>query len=392
LNLIHIVKYLFVNRIMLYNPGRVVFGQDSLAQMAEDYLNLGLKHLFVLTVPSVFDKISPVLNSLTQKGIFLKTSFGITEEPSFDDFETILAEAKNFNADCIAGIGGGSVMDVAKIVAALLYSNQKIRSVVGNGKIRHRKTHLICIPTTSGTGSEVSPNALLMDIEYNTKMAVVSPILVPDSVYIDPSLTLSLPPAVTAYTGIDALTHCIEAYINRFAHPMIDVFALEGIRLITANLKIAFHNGEDLESRSKLSLGSLYGGMCLGPVNTAAVHAMAYPLGGEFKIGHGLSIALLLPYVMDFNLHGNETRYAEIALAMGVKGGKSDFDIAVSGIASVRKLISDLGIPSHLSDMKIPFDAIAEMSQSVMSVQRLLKNNPKEISLDDVQSIYKAAY
>jgi alcohol dehydrogenase class IV len=197
---------------------------------------------------------------------------------------------------------------------------------------------------------------------------------------------------LTAYTGIDALTHCIEAYINRFAHPMIDVFALEGIRLITANLKIAFHNGEDLESRSKLSLGSLYGGMCLGPVNTAAVHAMAYPLGGEFKIGHGLSIALLLPYVMDFNLHGNETRYAEIALAMGVKGGKSDFDIAVSGIASVRKLISDLGIPSHLSDMKIPFDAIAEMSQSVMSVQRLLKNNPKEISLDDVQSIYKAAY
>jgi alcohol dehydrogenase class IV len=377
---------------MLYNPGRVVFGQDSLAQMAEDYLNLGLKHLFVLTVPSVFDKISPVLNSLTQKGIFLKTSFGITEEPSFDDFETILAEAKNFNADCVAGIGGGSVMDVAKIVAALLYSNQKIRSVVGIGKIRHRKTHLICIPTTSGTGSEVSPNALLMDIEYNTKMAVVSPFLVPDSVYIDPSLTLSLPPAVTAYTGIDALTHCIEAYINRFAHPMIDVFALEGIRLITANLKIAFHNGEDLESRSKLSLGSLYGGMCLGPVNTAAVHAMAYPLGGEFKIGHGLSIALLLPYVMDFNLSGNETRYAEIALAMGVKGGKSDFDIAVSGIASVRKLISDLGIPSHLSDMKIPFDAIAEMSQSVMSVQRLLKNNPKEISLDDVQSIYKAAY
>jgi alcohol dehydrogenase class IV len=377
---------------MLYNPGKVVFGQDSLAQMAEDYLNLGLKHLFVLTVPSVFDKISPVLNSLTKKGIFLKTSFGITEEPSFDDFETILAEAKNFNADCVAGIGGGSVMDVAKIVAALLYSNQKIRSVVGNGKIRHRKTHLICIPTTSGTGSEVSPNALLMDIEYNTKMAVVSPFLVPDSVYIDPSLTLSLPPAVTAYTGIDALTHCIEAYINRFAHPMIDVFALEGIRLITANLKIAFHNGEDLESRSKLSLGSLYGGMCLGPVNTAAVHAMAYPLGGEFKIGHGLSIALLLPYVMDFNLHGNETRYAEIALAMGVKGGKSDFDIAVSGIASVRKLISDLGIPSHLSDMKIPFDAIAEMSQSVMSVQRLLKNNPKEISLDDVQSIYKAAY
>jgi len=392
LNLIIIVKYLFVNRIMLYNPGRVVFGQDSLTQMAEDYLNLGLKHLFVLTVPSVDNKISPVLNSLTHRGVFLKTSIGITGEPSFADFEAVLSEAEDFNADCIVGIGGGSVMDVAKTVAALLYSNQKIRSVEGIGKVRHRKTHLICMPTTSGTGSEVSPNALLMDIENNTKIAVISPFLVPDSVYIDPSLTLSLPPAVTAYTGIDALTHCIEAYINRFAHPMIDVIALEGIRLITANLKIAFHNGEDLESRSKLSLGSLYGGMCLGPVNTAAVHAMAYPLGCEFKIAHGLSNALLLPYVMDFNLPGNETRYAEIALAMGVKEGESDFDTALSGIALIRKIMSDCGIPSHLSNMGIPFDSIAGMSKSVMSVQRLLKNNPKEISLNDVESIYKAAY
>jgi len=377
---------------MLYNPGRVVFGQGSLVQMTEDYLNLGFKRLFILTIPSVFDKISPALNSLTKRGISLKTSFSIIGEPSFADFEAILMEAEVFNADCIVGIGGGSVMDVAKLVATLLFSDQNIRSVIGNGNVRHRNTHLICLPTTSGTGSEVSPNALLMDIENNSKVGIISPFLVPDSVYIDPSLTLSLPPSVTAYTGIDALTHCIEAFTSRFAHPMIDILAIEGIRLITANLSTAFKNGENLEARSKLSLGSFYGGMCLGPVNTAAVHALSYPLGCEFNIAHGLSNALLLPYVMDFNLIGNETRYAEIALAMGVIKEKTDFDTAVNGVAVVRNLISVCGLPSHLSEMGIPVDAIPEMSQSAISIQRLIKNNPKEISLDDAECIYKAAY
>ena len=381
-----------MNRIILYNPGRVVFGSDSLAQMAEDYLCSGLNRLYIVTVPSVLDQISPVLHSLTRSGISLRINTGIKTEPSFADFEGILSEAADFKADSIAGIGGGSIMDVAKLVAAFLHSNQQIRSAVGIGNVRHRKTHLICMPTTSGTGSEVSPNAILMDTENNSKSGIVSPFLVPDRVYIDPSLTLSVPPSVTAYTGIDALTHCIEAYTNRFAHPMIDVLALEGIRLITANLRIAFEHGENLDARSKVSLGSLYGGMCLGPVNTAAVHALAYPLGSEFKIAHGLANALMLPYVMEFNLQATEIRYAEIALTMGVTSGKSDFDTAVMGIAFIRKLMNDCNIPSHLTDVGIPAEALGSLALSALMVQRLLKNNPKEISLNDAESIYKAAY
>lgn len=381
-----------MNRIILYNPGRVVFGSDSLAQMAEDYLCSGLNRLYIVTVPSVLDQISPVLHSLTRSGISLRINTGIKTEPSFADFEGILSEAADFKADSIAGIGGGSIMDVAKLVAAFLHSNQQIRSAVGIGNVRHRKTHLICMPTTSGTGSEVSPNAILMDTENNSKSGIVSPFLVPDRVYIDPSLTLSVPPSVTAYTGIDALTHCIEAYTNRFAHPMIDVLALEGIRLITASLKIAFNHGEDLNARSKVSLGSLYGGICLGPVNTAAVHALAYPLGSEFKITHGLANALMLPYVMEFNLPATENKYAEIALAMGLAREKSDFDTAVRGIVFIRRLMSDCSIPCHLSDIGITADAIGGLAQSAMLVQRLLKNNPKEISLNDAESIYKAAY
>ena len=370
----------------------MVFGSDSLAQMAEDYLSSGFNRLFILTIPSVLEQLSPVLNSLTRGGLLLKINTAIEAEPSFADFEEILSEAETFNADSIAGIGGGSIMDVAKLVAALLRSNQQIRSVVGIGKVKQRKTHLVCMPTTSGTGSEVSPNAILLDKENNSKSGIVSPFLVPDSAYVDPALTLSLPPSVTAYTGMDALTHCIEAFTNRFAHPMIDVLALEGIRLITASLKIAFNHGEDLNARSKVSLGSLYGGICLGPVNTAAVHALAYPLGSEFKITHGLANALMLPYVMEFNLPATENKYAEIALAMGLAREKSDFDTAVRGIVFIRRLMSDCSIPCHLSDIGITADAIGGLAQSAMLVQRLLKNNPKEISLNDAESIYKAAY
>ena len=381
-----------MNRIKLYNPGQLVFGQDSVAQMVEDILNQGLNRLFVLTVPPVLERISPVLNFLEHEGISVKYNIEIKAEPSFTDFENILAEATVFNADSIAGIGGGSIMDVAKLVAATLYTDLHIESLAGGGKIKERNTHLICIPTTSGTGSEVSPNAILTDNRNNSKTAFISQYLVPDRAYIDPSLTLSLPPDITAFTGIDALTHCIEAYTNRFAHPMIDVLALEGIRLISANLSNAFIRGDDLELRSRLSLGSMYGGMCLGPVNTAGVHALAYPLGCEFKVAHGLANALMLTKVMEFNLPSNADRYADIAQALGIPCKKSDLNTAVRGIERIKELMSDCNIPSHLSDLGIPADAIGSLARSAMSVQRLLRNNPKEISLNDAESIYKAAF
>jgi alcohol dehydrogenase class IV len=248
------------------------------------------------------------------------------------------------------------------------------------------------MPTTSGTGSEVSPNAILIDPKDKSKKGIISPFLVPDGAYIDPTLTLGLPQSVSAYTGIDALTHCIEAYINRFAHPMVDLLALEGIRLISRNLKKVIDNGEDLEARSQVALGSVYGGMCLGPVNTAAVHALAYPLGSEFKVAHGLSNALLLPYVMEFNLPAAEKRFAEIALAMGVDKSASDYETALNGISLVRKLIADCYVPSHLSTIGVPLKDIHKLAALAMGVKRLLNNNVREISLEDAESIYNTAY
>src|SRR4029077_16036616 len=175
-------------------------------------------------------------------------------------------------------------------------------------------------------------NSILLDETDELKKGVVSPYLVPDAAFIDPVLTHSVPPGVTAATGLDALTHCIEAYANKFAHPAVDVYALQGIRLIAANLLRAVRNGADAEARAKLALGSLYGGLCLGPVNTAAVHALAYPLGGRFRIAHGVANALLLPHVCRYNFSAAPERYAEISAALGVERNGSALTTAEHGV------------------------------------------------------------
>ncbi|MDP4186450.1 MAG: iron-containing alcohol dehydrogenase [Bacteroidota bacterium] len=381
-----------MNRIKLNNPSSLVFGAGCINQIAEDYKITECKRFFIITIPPVLEQISSLLNDLSSKGIAIKTITTIKGEPSFSDFEQILSAARDFQADSVAGIGGGSVMDVSKLVAALFDGKQQAKSVVGTGLIKGRHIPLICAPTTSGTGSEVSPNAILLDEEQHAKLGIISPWLVPDKVYVDPSLTRGLPPQVTAFTGIDALTHCIEAYTNRFAHPMVDTFALEGIRLISTNLKKAYENGNDLEARSNLSLGSVYGGMCLGPVNTAAVHALAYPLGSDYKIAHGISNALMLTYIMEFNLSSSENRYANIARGAGISNSKSDHEAALESISFFRKLIKDCGMPLKLSEIGISYGDIKKLAESALLVQRLLKNNPREISLADAESIYQKAY
>ena len=201
-----------------------------------------------------------------------------------------------------------------------------------------------------------------------------------------------MPAKITAETGMDALTHCIEAFTNKFAHPVVDVYAREGIRLIAANLLRAVTNGKDVEAREALSLGSMYGGLCLGPVNTAAVHALSYPIGGEFHISHGLSNAILLPTVMKFNAPANLKKYAEVALACGVEPGVDDAETAARGIEFIAQLSKDCGIPTTLASLNIPQSAVDGMAKAAMNVQRLLKNNPREVTEQDARDIYNSLY
>jgi alcohol dehydrogenase class IV len=380
-----------MNRITIHYPHRLVFGNRSLDQLSEDYLFSGYKRLYLITVPLISRHIKSFIEKLKSGHLSVLVNMTLQGEPSFSDFRKLLAECRKFKADSVAGIGGGSVMDVAKLVAAMQLTDQKIESVVGNGLLEERNTHLVCLPTTSGTGSEVSPNAILTDEEDGLKKGIISPFLVPDWAYIDPEMTTFLPSDITAYTAIDAMTHCIEAYTNRNAHPMVDNIAIEGIRLISHYLKRAYDNGQDLEARSNLALGSLYGGMCLGPVNTAAVHALAYPLGSSFKIAHGLSNALLLPYVMEFNLGMSIKRYSRIACAMGVDQEKTEVETARKGIAFIKRLMKECGLPSRLQDVGITPGNIEYLAESAYKVQRLLQNNIRELEIEDIKTIYQMA-
>jgi alcohol dehydrogenase class IV len=315
----------------------------------------------------------------------------IAREPTVDMFRTTLAAARDARCDSVIGFGGGSPMDVAKLVAALLNSKQDIRDVFGIGKLAHRGVYVACVPTTAGTGSEVSPNSVILDEAESLKKAVISPHLVADAAYVDPMLTVSVPREVTAATGMDALTHCIEAYANRFAHPIVDVYALEGIRLIAANLAKAVENGQNIPARTAVALGSLYGGMCLGPVNTAAVHALSYPLGSEFHVAHGVSNAVLLPHVLEFNLPAAPQRYAAIALAMGAEAASEDLKTAARGLQRIRDLSRRVGIPAHMHLLGVPKDAVERMARSAMTVTRLLERNVREVHFEDAIEIYRRA-
>jgi alcohol dehydrogenase class IV len=278
------------------------------------------------------------------------------------------------------------------VVAALYDGQQSVRDVFGIGQVTSRALYLACLPTTAGTGSEVSPNAILYDEAEQLKKGIISPHLMPDAAYVDPAFTVTLPPSVTAATGLDALTHCIEVYANRFAHPIVDVYALQGMRLIAANVVRAVEHGQDLEARTNMALGSLYGGLGLAPVNTAAVHALAYPLGSEFHVAHGVSNAILLPHVLRFNLPAAPRRHAEIALALGVEPGGSDLETAERGLDRLFELYRQCGIPAGMSELGVPEEAIPRMAKAAMTVTRLLKNNLREMSAADAEAIYRAAY
>lgn len=381
-----------IKQLSIYFPGKLVIGNGSLQGLADEILQFSPGTILIVTIEPLLPKLKSLVEKLEGNKISVIVDTGIVKEPSFEDFEDLMKKVTPANPGVVIGIGGGSVLDVAKLVAAQLGNDQSLQDIVGIGLLNGRKTKLICIPATSGTGSEVSPNAILVDNADNQKKGIISPFLVPDIVYIDPSLTISLPPGITAATGLDALTHCLEAYTNKFAHPFIDIYAFEGMRLIAANLVQAVKNGEDAEARTQVAMGSLLGGFCLGPVNTAGVHALSYPLGSTFHLAHGLSNALLLPYVMEFNLSAAPDRYAGVAVALGCSRENDDITTAEKGIEMVRYLIRECGVPARLRDVGINEEAIPDMAEAALKIQRLLKNNPREITLEDAISIYKAAY
>ena len=381
-----------MRQIKINFPSRLVFGNGCVNDFIADFDSMALKNVLIVTTPAVRQYCEKIVRKLKRRGIGILVDESTQREPTILDLQHALLSAEQINADGVIGIGGGSVLDVAKLVAVLYKSSQTIHDIFGIDRVNRKTLYLACLPTTAGTGSEVSPNAILRDESDNQKKAVVSRYVVPDAAYVDPLLTLSVPPAITAATGIDALTHCIEAYANRYAHPLTDGYAIKGIRSIAKNLAHVFENDQDREAREQVALGSMCGGLCLGPVNTAAVHALAYPLGSIFHIAHGMANALLLPHVMRFNLQTSPQRYADIAIALGAEPGRDDVETAEKGVSIVDELNRFLQIPQKLSQMSIEKSDIKSMAEDAVRIERLLKNNLRHVSFDDAVSIYEQAF
>jgi alcohol dehydrogenase class IV len=312
----------------------------------------------------------------------------IKPEPDIPNLEKLLAVAETAKAQVVVGFGGGSAMDLAKLAAVLPGSGQSIHEVVGPEKVAGKRAALVQVPTTSGTGSEVGTRSLVTDPATQNKLAVQSVHMLADLAVIDPDLTLSVPPAVTAATGVDALAHCVEGFTSRKAHATIDLYALEGARLVGRHLARAIADGSDREARAGMALASFYGGICLGPVNTTAGHAVAYPLGTRHHVAHGAACALIFPHTLAFNAPAAPERTASVLAALGLPPATEQaavFDAAYGWCAA-------LGCEMRLSAYGVPEDDLPRMAEEAHAIRRLLDNNPRDIGRDDILSMYRASY
>ena len=382
-----------MRNLILQQPKRLFFGPRCVSGIVEELKAAKSKRIFVVTSAGAPAEMAAIqMKAWKSEGFETGMFDGIYQEPDLATFQRTLDAVRAFSPDAVIGFGGGSALDVAKLVAALWNGSQTAHEVFGIGLLSGRNTYLACIPTTAGTGADVSPNSVILDEAEKLKKGVVSPYLVPDASFVDSALTLGLPPAITAATGFDALVHCMEAYANKHAHPVVDAIALEGIRRIGANLEQAVNTGSDLVARTNVMHGALNGGLCLGPVNTAAVHALAYPLGGAYHIAHGVSNSLLTPAVFRYNLPAAPDRYAGIGRALGVGIDEPDEVAAEMGLARLEELSIRCGIPQRMRDLGVPEDAISTLAQESMKVTRLLQNNPRELTAADAETIYRQAW
>lgn len=377
--------------VTLLQPPRIRFGPGCATDCVDLLADRGTHRVLLVTTTRGLAQAAPLREALGARGIASLPSPAVPSEPTIAAFERIRAELHGERFDAVIGFGGGSALDVAKLLAALVSREEPVSAFFGIDRLPPGRLPLVCLPTTAGTGSEVSPNAILLDETARLKQGVISPHLVPDAAYVDPLLTLSAPPALTAATGLDALVHCIEAYANRCAHPLVDVHALEGVRLLGAHLPTAVRRGDDQTARTAVARGSLHGGLCLGPVNTAAVHALSYPLSSAFHVPHGLANAVLLPHVLRFNLPAAPARYAAIARALGVPPGADDLATATAGVDRLEALAQECGLPPGLPGHAVTPADLPGLVAGALQVSRLLRHNPRELTAADAAAIYRAA-
>jgi alcohol dehydrogenase class IV len=378
-------------------PPILITGSESSQNVGEESKKLGGKKGLIVTdeVLSKLGVLEGVKKALTENKIQFAVYDKISTEPTVDYVREGLDVYKENGCDFLLAVGGGSAIDTAKAISVMVTNPGSIEDYKGLNKIPEKGAPLIAIPTTGGTGSEVTVYTIITDTKTNVKMLIGSPFIMPQVAIVDPLLTLSCPRSLTAAVGIDALTHAIEAYVSVRAQPMSDIFCLSAIELISGNLRQAWANGNNIEAREKTMLGALQAGIAFSNSSVALVHGMSRPIGAYFHVAHGASNAALLGVVTEFSLIGNPVRYAHIAKAMGGNiTGLTDLEAAQLAAKSIKTLIKDIKIPSlkklgvdkeKLNQLapKMAEDAIASGSPG---------NNPRQPTKEEIVELYKIAY
>ncbi|MEM7089139.1 MAG: iron-containing alcohol dehydrogenase [Pseudomonadota bacterium] len=375
----------------------LVFEAGAAARMGEIAGNTLGQTVLLITDPGLrnLKLIDAAVASLTQAGHTVAIFDSIEADPSRKTLLGAVAFGRDAGASGVLGFGGGSSLDVAKLAALLLGSGEDLDDAWGVGMARGPRLPLVLVPTTAGTGSEVTPVSIIT-VGAEEKRGVSSPVILPDIAILDADLTVGLPPHITAATGVDAMVHAIEAYASKSANnnPLSKILAREALCRLGANIETAVFDGRDKHARGEMLLGSMLAGQAFANSPVAAVHALAYPVGSTFHIPHGVSNALLLPHVLRFNAPEAGVLYAEIAADAFPHLAQIDGTQArcAAFIDALADLASKLGIQTRLRDVDIPEGAITKMAADAMLQQRLLVNNPRDVSEQDAINIYKAAW
>ena len=378
---------------IFHNINRLIQGCGSISALREEVARLGGTRVLVVTDPGLLQSGIPDRVVSLLAGTDVRVWSDVESDPSVESVDACARFVVREGIDLILGLGGGSPIDTAKCASIIATNGGKTEDYLGIEKVPRPGLPKIFIPTTAGTGSEVTNVAVLSLKKMRTKKGIVSRYLMADCAILDAELTLGLPARITAATGMDALTHAIEAYVSRFAQPLTDYFALEAIRRLSRSLRTAVHYGANLEAREDVLTASLYAGLAFGSAATGMVHGLAMPLGGLYNIPHGIANAVLLPHVMKYNLVAATSRFADIARAMGEQvDALSERDAAERAIVAVELLSADIGIPRYVDDLGIPRSGIPDIARDGMTNSRQVLPNPREVTYEGLVGILNEAF
>lgn len=391
--------------------GKLVFGRHAVRQLGQVAGEIGAARILVVADPSLLDAgvVEQVTSPLAAAGIDIEVSTAGEPDPPIHGVDQVVQQAQDFQPDALLGLGGGSNMDMAKAAATLIAHGGCCLDYAGDQRVPGPICPLILVPTTAGTGSEVTAAAVLSDREEGRKFGMLSNYLRPQAAIVDPLLTLSCPPQVTADSGIDALSHAVESYtavenesfplppgersVYQGNQPISDGLAQQAIRLIGRYLHRAVADGNDLEAREGMALAATVAGMAFSNVGVAVVHALEFAVGAEAHIPHGRGCGLLLPYVMRFNKPPRLFEMAHIATLLGEDvTGLDTAEAAERAIQAVEKLKADIGIPARLEDVSVPREKLGAMAEQAFALKRILRVNPRAVTQDDLQAILESAW